>query len=266
MNNMASLRRLAPVVAFSFACFLSGCGTNLGAGYSTPDTHQIALLSDSDVADDFSRKPAATFPAHLMVARIAGATEDTYGCHRYYGGYGRSALSLDFSDTPKHVELTEVLAKQSGVSGVCSINPLLLMGTPSGDDALLKSIRRAGARVHADIVLVYQLNSARESDSSAPILSLLTLGLAPNYRVESEASVSAILVDVRNGYVYGVWSGADRRNERATGWFAETTAKDSRRASEAAVMDKFISAAPATIKALCDRYGKADAQPVANTK
>ena len=51
-----------------------------------------------------------------------------------------------------------------------------------------------------------------------PPLSVITLGLSPNQTAEVTTTASAILLDVRTGYVYGSCESTSRKNQLASAW------------------------------------------------
>ncbi len=71
---------------------------------------------------------------------------------------------------------------------------------------LLQGIRLGAARQHADAVLIYEVvdhSQTTETPWAVTKLALVGFFIGPSDYVESDGHASAILVDVRNGYVYG---------------------------------------------------------------
>lgn len=243
------------------AALFSGCSASVGS-YETPASVNEALLKDteSDIASEFTKKPAAQFPAYIAVARLAG--DEVRNAHRYYyrhDNYGSEAV--DLSDSPKHAMIVETIGKQPDVGGATAINSLLL---PKGESNAMKAIRKAAAKIHADMVLVYVVNSGLVDDDYAPFLTFITLGLAPTQDISAKATISGALIDVRTGYVYGVVNANAEDKTWSIGWTSRGIAKDLRLSVEEAVFKKFAETIPTNWKSVSTRYsgGKAPAEVV----
>ena len=89
------------------------------------------------------------------------------------------------------------------------VSPLVAdMVAPKNNDTritVVNHIRRGAARQHLDYVIAYEVTDTSDSGGNALRLADLTvLGLfvLPSRNLKAEASASAILLDVRNGYPY----------------------------------------------------------------
>ena len=81
------------------------------------------------------------------------------------------------------------------------LNRLLLPGAWDNDEQL----REAAASVRADLLLAYTIATDQTIDNhSLDLLELVTLGLLPIRAVNVNATASAVLFDVRTGFVYGL--------------------------------------------------------------
>src|SRR5258706_577198 len=70
----------------------------------------------------------------------------------------------------------------------------------------------------ADMLLVYAVDTTfRGQDNAAP-LSVITLGLSPNQQAQVVCTASAVLMDTRNGYIYGVAEATDRGTQLTSAW------------------------------------------------
>jgi hypothetical protein len=106
-------------------------------------------------------------------------------------------------------EQMETVAKWPSVAAVAPITRLTIPSRLNSIDDL----RVAGAKIQADILLVYTIDTSfRIQGKGYGPLSAISLGIIPDRDAYITATASAILVDVRSGFVYGV---------------AETTAKKS---------------------------------------
>lgn len=253
------MKQTFPLFALALAGVLAGCSATEGS-FETPNTFNEALLKDteSDVAKEFMRKPAAQFPPHIAIARLAGDEEREE--RRYYYQRSQSGIdALDLRDTPKHLAVLEELRKQPGIGGAATVNSLIL---PKDEPSAIKAIRKAAAKIHADMALVYIVNSGRTVEDEAPFVSFITLGLAPLQKINANASVAAVLIDVRTGYTYGVLSAVADEDSRNIGWFSRSESKALRIRAENAAMDKLIASIPGSIKGVTARYGNGKAPAV----
>src|SRR5688572_7419258 len=82
----SSMRQLLVVCSVMLSASICGC-----AHYRTPGGGvSIPAITDAGIADVLSRKPAAQFPAHLVVARVqASGYQSQSG-----SGYGRGRYSV----------------------------------------------------------------------------------------------------------------------------------------------------------------------------
>ncbi|MEO0784400.1 MAG: hypothetical protein AAFY10_01790 [Pseudomonadota bacterium] len=74
---------------------------------------------------------------------------------------------------------------------------------------VIADVRRGAARQHLDYVLVYEVGSQRDEKAnglSVADLTVIGMFILPSRDIEVEASASAILIDVRNGYPYATLS------------------------------------------------------------
>jgi hypothetical protein len=85
------------------------------------------------------------------------------------------------------------------VSGVGPINRLLLPTHLETD----RELREAAARMHADVLLLYTLDTTFVVEDKAAPLTVVSLGLSPNKQANVICTASALLMDTRNGYLYG---------------------------------------------------------------
>ncbi len=82
----------------------------------------------------------------------------------------------------------------------------------SGDHAgkVVEDIRKGAARQHLDYVIAYEVTSFADAKANAlslADLSVIGMFVIPSRSIDVEASVSAIMLDVRNGYPYATITG-----------------------------------------------------------
>ena len=208
---------------------LSGC-----ASYTTPGGGvQLGQITDADINDLMSKKPAASFPAHIAIARIQAPGYYTYKVSSY--GTGRYSVV-----TTREVESEqdfEKLAKMPDVAAIAPLNQILL---PAKLDSI-KSLREAAARLKADILLIYTFNTAFHvgGQSYAP-LNVISLGFLKNKAVSVTTTVSAAFFDVRTEYLYGLSEATANETKNSSIWSTSADVDDMRVSTEKAAFHKLI--------------------------
>ena len=189
--------RLVLLAAFLLAGCQAQVQTSSGADYlaARPGFNpQAGTEMDQAVARAASAEPLLRFPARFGLARIAygritavppGEADAWMGFAQGHADYGSFVL----------------------------ISPLIAELTASSAGDVAKSavdqIRLGAARQHVDAVLIYTVSgSGKDIASPLSLLDLTIVGayLMPSRSVAGDATASALLVDVRNGYPYGTVS------------------------------------------------------------
>jgi hypothetical protein len=155
-----------------------------------------------------ARRPMAAFPSGVAVARIQAPG---YGEHGAAHTAGLGSFTIVTSRTAEEVAAFERLSALPMVAGIAPVNRLLVPDELSGD----LELRRIAARLHADMLLVYTLDTSTVTDelSSSFLLGLLTLGVYVHQETELVCTGSAVLLDTRTGYVYGTAEASTRREK-----------------------------------------------------
>jgi len=183
-------------------CVITGCTTTAqytsGQDYlSRYPTSDMTLSSyssetDADVRAIAAVEPDLRFPARIGLARI--------------GEYGR-LTSVPMDEAESWRDAAETLGPSFGA--FIPVSPLVANSVSSFDQRknspVIDHIRRGAARQHLDYVIAYEVSDLAESDGNAlRIADLTVLGLfvLPSRNLKAEATASAILLDVRNGYPY----------------------------------------------------------------
>ena len=209
---------------------LTGCAT-----YNTPGRGaQMALFApreaeklantDFGIKQVLDKKPLASFPASLAVARVqasgyASRTAQGWGVGQYCVVTSRDIeTDADF----------ERLLKLPLVRGVAPLNRLVLPASLNTDYEL----RHAAAKMHADVLLIYTLDTTfRDLDRTTP-LSVVTLGATSTKRKRILCTASAALLDTRSGYVYGLAESTKQHEELQNAWETESEIDADRQAVE----------------------------------
>ncbi len=158
------------------------------------------------------RKPTASFPAHLVVVRIQ---EPGYQSMTNKGvGSGRYSVAT-LRDIEKDEDF-ERLGKLPSLAEIAPLSHLLLPDSFQSD----KELRQAAARVQADMLLVYTVDTTFLNTTKSTPLSVVTLGFGPTINVRVITTVAALLMDTQTGYVYGMIE--ETANEQVTTAFITT--------------------------------------------
>lgn len=188
---------------------VSGCAT-----YTTPGAGVAVgnlTAADQDIAETLSREPAASFPARIALARVQapGYVSGSNSCF----GRGRYCV-VTARDIESEADIERIQALQ-GVVGAIPMNRLLLPEELNS----IKDLRLAAAKLKADLVLVYSLDT-RFSVDSKPLgpLAVVSLGFIKNKTAQVATTASAVIFDVRSEFVYGVAEFTATESQEATIW------------------------------------------------
>ena len=215
------MRRLLLVCSVLLLASVCGC-----AHYRTPGGGvSIPAITDSNIAAMLERKPAAQFPAHIVVARVQASGYVSTSGHGY--GTGRFSV-LTTRDIETDDDFAQ-LASLPGVAGVGALNRLLL----PIDLQSTRELREAAAQLHGDIVLLYTVDTAfhTESELVGP-LQLVSLGIFASEKSRIVTTCAAAFIDVRTGYVYGVAEGTATDTRRSSAWTTEAAIDKARLKTE----------------------------------
>ena len=214
--------------------------TGCASSYATPGrgapmqlfAGEKDALSDASVVKAISRRPLATLPAAIAIVRVqapgyTSATSD---------GWGRGAYSVV---TQRDIEgedrtLAELRSGMPMLKGIVAVSRLLLPEELHSD----LELRQAAASLHADMVLIYTLDTSFHVEDVAAPLSVVTLGLSPNQFAHVNCTASAVLIDTRNGYVYGTAEATEQQDQLASAWTSGSAVDQTRRRVEAKAFKK----------------------------
>ena len=214
------MKRIATALALS--TLLTACATTQYTSGSVYNKRTTALYGNApavtasytptaDVDADVTRiagvEPNLAFPARIGIAHI-----------------NRGQLA---SVPPAHLEAWSPLREriEPRLGEVVPISPLItaMIAKPThrGDVVnIVDDIRRGAARQHVDYVLIYETLEPRDRSETNGLAftdwSILGLFVLPSRDVEVEATASAVLLDVRNGYPYGTAGGVATKDGVAT--------------------------------------------------
>ncbi len=232
---------------------VSGCGAHYvtpGGGLSMGAIAGVSEQIDGDISRHFETKPAAAFPAHIAVVRIQDSGYRTKTQH----GYGHGRYSVVTTRDIETDEAFERLQKLPDVNGVAPIGRMLVPVNANS----IKDLRIPAARLHADMVLVYSVDTSLYVDGKqlGP-LSVISLGLIPNMKAHVTATVAGMLVDVRTGYIYGMTEASDTQAQRTTVWETEIAIETARKKAETNAFEGFVGEFEEMWSGVVDVYGDA---------
>jgi hypothetical protein len=223
----------------------SGC-----ASYVTPGGPvRLEDINRADIAEVVSRKPSPNFPARLAIARVQAAQYKSYSSQSY--GAGRfSVVTTQELITEEHFE---GFGKWPAVAGVAPINRLLLPPTLES----LDDLRISAAKVQADVLLVYTLDTSfRVQGRAYGPLSVISLGLAPDRDAYITSTASALFTDVRTGFIYGVAEATAKATGLTNAWGSSDTVDKKRLEAEEQAFALLVPQLEKTWAGIAKQYAK----------
>lgn len=244
------------VIVLIILTLITGC-----ASYATPGRAAEMKLfaadqqADPSVVKTIDRRPMATLPTAVAVVRVQapGYISETAK------GWGNGAYSIvtQRDIEGQEQELNELRQRMPMCTGLAPINRLLLPQDLHSDVEL----RQAAGALHADMLLVYTLDTTFQVQDVAAPISVITLGLSPNQVAHVICTASAVLMDTRNGYVYGVAEATDQQNQLASAWTSEAAVDQTRKRVEAKAFAKLVGQLEQTWPGVVANLQAANATP-----
>lgn len=185
------MRKLA-VIALMFC---AGC-----ASYVTPGgPARLAELNGADVADvadPGARPPSPHFPVRFGVVRVQAPAYRSRSVRSL--GEGRFSI-VETQELLDQAQL-KAIANWPVVAKVATLDGALL---PARLESL-DDLRLAAAKIQADILLVYTLDTAfRLQGQPYGPAAKIALAESPGREAGVTSTASALFVDVRTGFIYG---------------------------------------------------------------
>ena len=163
--------------------------TTPGGGVKVPAPEQTDIEIEH-------REPLANFPANIVYVRVQEPGYKSYTTE----GKGTGTFSVVFT---RDVEEEEDWQRLNRLVDVAQVGPLSRLLVPEYLQSE-KDLRTAAARLNADMLLIYTLDTTFMDRDNSVGLTVITLGLGPTINVRVTCTVSALLLDTRSGYTYGV--------------------------------------------------------------
>jgi hypothetical protein len=203
------------LIAISTIALLAGCASyatpgrgaqmDLFGGGSPASPQAKAANTDAGIQQVLDKKPLASFPASLALVRVQAPGYISYTA-RGWGGGAYTVLTTRDVEKPEDVTRINALPQ---VRGVAPLNRLVIPTVLNSDFEL----RAAAARMHADILVLYTIDTVfHETDRTTP-LTVVSFGAVNNKRLRIMSTASAALLDTRSGYVYGLAEASGEHEE-----------------------------------------------------
>ena len=208
--------------------------TSCAVKYVTPGGGvNLQAINEQSIKDRYETKPASPFPVRLAIVRIQQSGYYSHGNESYGSGKFSVVTTRDIEDDAHF----DKLASLPDVAGLTTLNRLLLPSRLTG----IKDLRNAAATLHADMLLAYTLDTSfRVKGRSLGPLSLISLGFLPNKEAFVTTTASAVVFDVRTGYVYGMAEQSHKTSHIASMWSTRQAIDNARLETEKASFDKLV--------------------------
>ena len=204
------------------------------ASYVTPGAQaDLRTFTDPRVKKAFVAKPAIHFPANLAIVRVQASGYRSESV----SAYGNGAYSVITTRDIEKDEDIDKVSKLPGVGQVVALNRLLLPSSLSSD----LDLREAAAKLQADAIVIYTIETEFQDNNVIPPLTTLSLGLAPNKHYKINATAAAIVMDTKTGYIYGALEENDLRSGLTIAWGSRDAIESSRRQAERAAFEKLVA-------------------------
>lgn len=242
---MHPLLRALPLLALLLV--LSGC-----AHYVPPGPKADLSLfapATNDISDNFALKPASPLPATIAITRAQGPRYANFHLSQTGGIAGRPGDRYTLVTVRELDEetLLDRITALPDVAGLTGISRLLL---PQSLDTE-RDLRVAAARLQADLLFLYTLDTSFIDQNAAKPLSVVTLGLSPTRNITAITTASGLLIDTRTGFIHATFETTEKNRVFGTSWSSAESADTARRTTEKAafakLVDEFVTAWPTVV-------------------
>lgn len=237
-------RVISPGLSVLFLFGLSGC-----ASYTTPGGPvDLAGIQSADIQELMAREAAATFPASVSFARVQSPgyqslTAETYGNGSYLVVTNRELMS--------DARIEEI----SGWAEVRGVSPLSRLLIPSRLNSI-DDLRTASASLKSDVLIAFTLDTSfRVDGKSIGPLSVISLGLMRDRETVVHTTASAVFVDVRTGFVYGVAEATASEKQTTNAWNSVNAADQGRLNTEREAFEGLVRELERTWASILAEHG-----------
>lgn len=230
MKSMLATSSL--ITKLSLFALCTGCSSYAVPGRGADMSLLGMEQTDRSVQAVLDRRPLASLPTSIAIARVErpgyrSETAESFGRGHY------SVVTTRDIEAPEQIARLEHLPM---VRGLAPIGRVLLPYDLNSD----RELRQAAAELHADMLLIYTLDTTFAVDDKALPLTVITLGLSPNQQARVVCTASAVLMDTRNGYVYGIAEATARQNQLADAWTSDNAVDETRCRTESEAFVKLV--------------------------
>lgn len=238
LNGCSAASYMVPGAAANLAIF----------GLETAEMKESRRTAQTDdhIKKRLAVKPLAEFPLTLAVVRVQAPQYRSYARE----GRGSGKYSVVTGLDAERVEDMDRLAALPLVDRVMPVSSLLLPRHLNSD----RELREAAAAVQADMVLLYTYDTTFHVANTVEPLGIITLGLFPSKEARVNSTAAALLLDTRNGYVYGVAEATDRQHQIANFWTDERAVEQSRLRAERNAFAELITRVEAEWAEVIERH------------
>lgn len=227
---MSGSRALFCWAVLMLALVASGCAT-----YTTPgEPVSLNGIQSASIEELMSREPAAVFPASISFARVQSALYWSESAQTFGTGQFSVVLTREFfrDEQVRQVESWEA------VKAVAPLNRLLLPAQLTSIDDL----RAASAGLKTDVLLVFTIDTAfRVDGKSVGPLTVVSLGFMKDHETEVISTASAVLVDVRSGFIHGVAEATASEKQQTSIWSSSSVVDQSRLVTERQAFEDLLT-------------------------
>ncbi|MBI5363276.1 MAG: hypothetical protein HZA53_08860 [Planctomycetes bacterium] len=244
MFSLRSFFAAAFTLAFCAACASTYVPPGRGA-----KLQEIApqASTDASIQAILERKPAAGWPATVALVRVQEQGYRSYSWEPKSSGGKWTVVGVREAEKPEHLARLRALPDVRDVALASS----LLVPEQIGSDT---ELRAAAARMQADLLLLYTFDTTFHERDDAPILTLVTLGIAPTRVSKVAATAQCVLLDVRSGYFYGSAEATERRELRQSTLGKEEDFESQRITAEELAFEKLLAAFETTWPAIVAQH------------
>lgn len=213
----------------------------------------IGAMTSAPVASALQTAPESPMPARIAYAHI----QDGGYYSRSTTGVARGGITMIAADDLERPGDRELL-KWPDVVDFVRLSPILV----ADRDGML-ALREGAAKLHADILALYTVDTRfRVDDFSPGALGLITLGLAPTRSAVVGSTASMVFVDVRTGFVFGTAEASAQDDQLANAWTDSDAVDQCRRRVERTAYEQLLGEArKAWVEIAAQRRAQLENQP-----
>jgi hypothetical protein len=239
-------------ILLALTTLMGGCASYAAPGKAA-DFRAMGVtrdqLTDSGISEALAKQPLAILPCGIAAVRIQAPGYRSATAE----GWGTGKYSVITTRDIEKDEQFDHLGRLPMIKGIAPINRLLLPDELNSDIEL----RKAAAVLHADMLLIYTLDTTFHTRDEVVPLTVITLGLSPNQVVHVISTASAILIDTRNGYLYGYAEATEKTDQLTSGWTKVPAIDAARRRAEEEAFDKLTRELEKTWGKVVTTYARA---------